>query len=61
MSSNFDFLKTVWTFLHAWAKESEAHAITAPVTSAFYARLCLEETDNCYLVTNFNFKNIQVT
>jgi type I restriction enzyme R subunit len=44
MSSNFDFLKAEWTFLHEWAKESEAHAITAPVTSAFYARLCLEET-----------------
>src|SRR6056297_1302394 len=42
--SNFDFLKAEWSFLHAWAKESEAHAITAPVTSAFYARLCLEET-----------------
>ncbi|MGD9993959.1 MAG: DEAD/DEAH box helicase family protein [Salinivirgaceae bacterium] len=44
MNSNFDFLKAEWSFLYNWAKEAEQHAITAPVTSAFYARLCLEET-----------------
>lgn len=44
MNSNFDCLKAEWSFLYNWAKEAEQHAITAPVTSAFYARLCLEET-----------------
>lgn len=44
MTTNFTFLKD--SFLSAFylnALEAERHAITAPVTSAFYSRLCLEK------------------
>jgi type I restriction enzyme R subunit len=44
MISNFSFLQPEWEFLFDQAHEAEKTAITAPVTSAFYSRLCLEIT-----------------
>lgn len=44
--SNFSFLSDVWKEIRSDATEAEKHAITAPVTSAFYARLSLERTVN---------------
>lgn len=43
---NFDFLQAEWADLCQSAVEAEKHAITAPITSAFYARLTLEKTVN---------------
>lgn len=42
-NSNFHFLKSEWDFLYQPAFEAEQNAKTAPVTSAFYARLSLEK------------------
>lgn len=44
--SNFLFLKQEWDFLFPLAKEAEVNAKTAPLTSAFYARLTLEKMVN---------------
>lgn len=44
MDSNFSFLQSEWNFLFIYANEAEKSAKTAPVTSAFYSRLCLETT-----------------
>lgn len=46
MQSNFSFLKGEWPGLMEHAIEAEKAAITAPVTAAFYARLCLETMVN---------------
>jgi type I restriction enzyme R subunit len=56
MRSNFDFLKQEWHFLFNAAREAEQHAITAPVTSAFYARLALEQLVN-WLYENEGYLN----
>ncbi|MHA1809402.1 MAG: DEAD/DEAH box helicase family protein [Candidatus Heimdallarchaeaceae archaeon] len=42
MASNFDFLKTCWTELHADATEAERNAFSALRTAIFYARRSLE-------------------
>ncbi len=42
-NSNFHFLQNEWDFLYQPAVEAERNAKTAPVTSAFYARLSLEK------------------
>ncbi|MCW3808064.1 DEAD/DEAH box helicase family protein [Plebeiibacterium marinum] len=42
MQSNFLFLQSEWNDIYIRAIEVEKNAITAPITSAFYARLCLE-------------------
>ena len=44
--SNFHFLQNEWGFLYQPAVEAEQNAKTAPVTSAFYARLSLEKMVN---------------
>ena len=46
MRSNFTFLTSEWRSIHQFAFEAEKHAVTAPVTSAFYSRLTLELTVN---------------
>jgi type I restriction enzyme, R subunit len=56
MRSNFDFLKQEWQFLYNAAFEAEQHAVTAPVTSAFYARLALEQMVN-WLYENEGYLN----
>lgn len=45
-NSNFHFLQNEWDFLFQSAVEAEQSAKTAPVTSAFYARLSLEKMVN---------------
>ena len=42
MDSNFEFLQDEWPGTYRDAVEAEQHALIAPVTSAFYTRLCLE-------------------
>jgi type I restriction enzyme R subunit len=42
--SNFAFLPPQWSDIRTDAMEAERHALTAPVTAAFYARLALERT-----------------
>ncbi len=54
--SNFHFLEQEWGFLFSLAKEAEINAKTAPVTSAFYARLTLEKMVN-WLYTNEGILN----
>src|SRR6056297_2389315 len=56
MRSNFDFLKQEWQFLYNATCEAEQHAVTAPVTSAFYARLALEQMVN-WLYENEGYLN----
>ncbi|WP_372935026.1 DEAD/DEAH box helicase family protein, partial [Mariniphaga sediminis] len=56
MRSNFDFLKQEWLFLYNSAREAEQNAITAPVTSAFYSRLALEQMVN-WLYENEGYLN----
>jgi type I restriction enzyme, R subunit len=56
MRSNFDFLKQEWQFLYNAAREAEQHAVTAPVTSAFYSRLALEQMVN-WLYENEGYLN----
>lgn len=46
MQTNFLFLKTEWPEIFEQAIEVEKNAITAPITSAFYARMCLEKMVN---------------
>jgi type I restriction enzyme R subunit len=47
-NSNFHFLQNEWDFLFQSAVEAEQSAKTAPVTSAFYARLSLEKMVNWF-------------
>ena len=54
MHSNFSFLKDEWDFLFKLAFEAEKNAKTAPVTSAFYSRLTLEQMVN-WLFENEGF------
>lgn len=42
MDSNFKFLQAEWPDTYRDVVEAEQHALIAPVTSAFYTRLCLE-------------------
>ena len=56
MQSNFDFLNGEWDFLYNCAREAEQNAITAPVTSAFYSRLALEQMVN-WLYENEGYLN----
>lgn len=56
MHSNFLFLRDEWPSLMKQAIEAEKSAITAPVTAAFYARLCLESTVN-WLYENEEYLN----
>ncbi|PWE00492.1 DEAD/DEAH box helicase family protein [Marinilabilia rubra] len=56
MPSNFLFLRDEWPALMKQAIEAEKSAITAPVTAAFYARLCLESTVN-WLYENEEYLN----
>jgi type I restriction enzyme R subunit len=47
MTSNFTFLKeTEQAEFFENARQAEQHALTAPVTSAFYSRLCVEQIVN---------------
>tara|TARA_R110002050_G_scaffold113401_1_gene228107 strand:+ start:3399 stop:6800 length:3402 start_codon:yes stop_codon:yes gene_type:complete len=54
--SNFQFLQNEWDFLYPLAAEAEKSAKTAPVTSAFYARLSLEKMVN-WLYENEGYLN----
>lgn len=54
--SNFHFLQNEWGFLYQSAVEAEQNAKTAPVTSAFYARLSLEKMVN-WLYENEGYLN----
>ena len=54
--SNFQFLQNEWEFLYPLAAEAEKSAKTAPVTSAFYARLSLEKMVN-WLYENEGYLN----
>lgn len=55
-NSNFHFLQNEWDFLYQPAVEAEQNAKTAPVTSAFYARLSLEKMVN-WLYENEGYLN----
>jgi len=46
MNSNFNFLLNEWDFLTEDAYEAEKNVKSAPITSAFYCRICLEKTIN---------------
>lgn len=55
-NTNFEFLKHEWSFLSESAIEAENNVKSAPVTSAFYSRLCLEKTIN-WLFENEQYLN----
>ena len=54
--SNFLFLKREWSFVLDEVLEAEKSVKSAPVTSAFYSRLCLEKTIN-WLYENEEYLN----
>lgn len=56
LSTNFGFISQEWSFLSETVLQAEKNVKSAPVTSAFYSRLCLEQTIN-WLFENEQYLN----